>query len=113
MGCWKNSSRNSNPKLQAGQPVGRVLSGTSMPSYNLSILGLELSFKTDAQPERIASASELVEQRYNMLKADGKTLGKEKLLAFVALGLADDVLMSNQRLSDLESRVGKLLTKID
>jgi cell division protein ZapA len=85
-----------------------------MPSYNVSILGFELSFKTDAQAERVESARELVEQRYNnMLKAGGKALGKEKLLAYVALGLADDVLMSNQRLDDLESRVGALLTKID
>ncbi len=84
-----------------------------MPSYSLSILGLELSFKTDAQQERVNSAKELVEQRYNMLKAGGKTLGKEKLLAFVALGLADDVLMSNQQLKDLTLRAGKLLTQID
>lgn len=84
-----------------------------MPSYNLSILGLDLSFKTDAQPERVDSAKALVEQRYNLLQAGGKPLGKEKLLAFVALGLADDVLMSHQRLEEFESRVGKLLTKID
>ena len=84
-----------------------------MPSYSLSIMGLELSFKTDAGPERVSAAKELVEQRYNLLKAGGKTLGKEKLLAFVALGLADDVLMSHQQLGDLESRVSKLLTKID
>ena len=84
-----------------------------MPSYTLSILGLELSFKTDAEPERVASARELVEQRYNMLQAGGKTFGKEKLLAFVALGLADDVIVSNQRLDALQSRVGQLLHKID
>ena len=89
------------------------LPGTSMPSYNLSILGLDLSFKTDAPQERVDSARELVEQRYNMLKAGGKALGKEKLLAFVALGLADDVLMSHRQLGDLETRVSKLLTKID
>jgi cell division protein ZapA len=84
-----------------------------MPSYTLSILGLELSFKTDAEPERVASAKELVEQRYNMLQAGGKTLGKEKLLAFVALGLADDVIVSNQRLDAVNERVGQLLHKID
>ena len=85
-----------------------------MPSYNVSILGFELSFKTDAQAERVESARDLVEQRCNnMLKAGGKTLGKEKLLAFVALGLADDVIVSNQRLDALQSRVGELLHKID
>ncbi len=84
-----------------------------MPSYNLSIAGFDLSFKTDAGPERVNSARDLVEQRYNMLKAGGKTLGKEKLLAFVALGLADDVLVSNQQLDELRERIGSLLNKID
>ena len=85
-----------------------------MASYNVSRWGFELCCKTDAQAERVESARELVEQRYNnMLKAGGKALGKEKLLAFVALGLADDVLMSHRQLGDLETRVSKLLTKID
>lgn len=84
-----------------------------MPRYSLSIMGLELSFKTDAEPERVASAKALVEQRYNVLQAGGKTLGKEKLLAFVALGLADDVIVSNQRLDDLQKRASSLLTKIE
>ena len=84
-----------------------------MPKYSLSIVGLDLSFTTDAEPQRVEAARKLVEQRYNLLQAGGKTLGKEKLLAFVALGLADDVLMSHQQLGDLETRVSKLLTKID
>lgn len=84
-----------------------------MPKYSLSIVGLELSFTTDAEPQRVEAARKLVEQRYNLLQAGGKTLGKEKLLAFVALGLADDMLLSNQRLDALHDRVGELLHKID
>ena len=84
-----------------------------MPKYSLSMAGLDLSFTTDAGPERVEAARKLVEQRYNLLKAGGKTLGKEKLLAFVALGLADDMLLSNQRLDALHDRVGELLHKID
>ena len=84
-----------------------------MPKYSLSIVGLDLSFTTDAEPQRVEAARKLVEERYNLLQAGGKTLGKEKLLAFVALGLADDVLMSHRQLGDLETRVSKLLTKID
>ena len=84
-----------------------------MPKYSLSIVGLELSFTTDAEPQRVEAARKLVEQRYNLLQAGGKTLGKEKLLAFVALGLADDMLMSNQQLERLRDRVGELLHKID
>lgn len=84
-----------------------------MPKYSLSIVGLELSFTTDAEPQRVEAARKLVEERYNLLQAGGKTLGKEKLLAFVALGLADDMLLSNQRLDALHDRVGELLHKID
>ncbi|EKO39269.1 MAG: Cell division protein ZapA [Solidesulfovibrio magneticus str. Maddingley MBC34] len=84
-----------------------------MPKYSLSIVGLDLSFTTDAEPQRVEAARKLVEERYNLLQAGGKTLGKEKLLAFVALGLADDMLLSNQRLDALHDRVGELLHKID
>lgn len=84
-----------------------------MPKYSLSIVGLDLSFTTDAEPQRVEAARKLVEERYNLLQAGGKTLGKEKLLAFVALGLADDTLLSNQRLDALHDRVGELLHKID
>ena len=84
-----------------------------MPRYTVSLLGMELSFKTDAEPDRVNAARELVEQRYNQLHAGGKSLGKEKLLAFVALGLADDVIISNQQLDALNARIGDLLTKID
>ena len=84
-----------------------------MPKYSLSIVGLDLSFTTDAEPQRVEAARKLVEERYNLLQAGGKTLGKEKLLAFVALGLADDMLLSNQRLDALHDRVGELLHKIE
>ncbi|QLA15186.1 cell division protein ZapA [Desulfolutivibrio sulfoxidireducens] len=84
-----------------------------MPSYNLEILGLTLSFKTDAEPDRVEAAKIMVEERCKLLGSGGKALGKEKLLAFVALGLADDVLMSNQRLGDVMKRAGTLLKKIE
>ncbi len=83
-----------------------------MPSYNLEILGLTLSFKTDAEPDRVEAAKIMVEERCKLLGSGGKALGKEKLLAFVALGVADDVLMSNQRLGDVMKRAGTLLKKI-
>jgi cell division protein ZapA len=83
-----------------------------MPSYNQVILGLELSFKTDADPDRVDSAKALVEERYRLLNPGGKNLSKEKLLTFVALGLADDLIMANQRLAEMEGKLDKILTKI-
>ena len=83
-----------------------------MPSYNKMILGLEISFKTDAEPDRVERAKALVEERYRVLNPGGKNLSKEKLLTFVALGLADDLLLANQRLDEMEAKLDKLLSRI-
>ncbi|GAB6038307.1 cell division protein ZapA [Fundidesulfovibrio butyratiphilus] len=83
-----------------------------MPSYMKDILGLELSFKTDAEPDRVDLAAGLVEERYRLLQSGGKNLSKEKLLTFVALGLADDLLMANQKLDEMENKLDKLLSRI-
>ena len=83
-----------------------------MPSYNKVILGLEISFKTDAEPDRVELAKALVEERYRLLNPGGKNLSKEKLLTFVALGLADDLLLANQRLDEMEAKLDKLLSRI-
>lgn len=83
-----------------------------MPSYNKAILGLELSFKTDAEPERVENAKALVEERYRLLNSSGRNLSKEKLLTFVALGLADDLLMANQKLVEMEEKLDRLVNKI-
>ena len=83
-----------------------------MPSYNKVILGLELSFKTDAEPDRVESAKALVEERYRLLNPGGKNLSKEKLLTFVALGLADDLMMANQRLAEMDQKLDKILNRI-
>ncbi|WP_027183650.1 cell division protein ZapA [Desulfovibrio inopinatus] len=84
-----------------------------MPSYNLSLVGLELSFKTDAEADRVENALELVEERYNGLVPSGRNLSKEKLLSFVALGLADDLLESKQELDELREKLDRLLMKIN
>ena len=83
-----------------------------MPSYNKMILGLEISFKTDAEPDRVELAKALVEERYRVLNPGGKNLSKEKLLTFVALGLADDLLLANQKLDEMEAKLDKLLSRI-
>lgn len=83
-----------------------------MPSYNKVILGLELSFKTDAEPDRVETAKALVEERYRLLNPGGKNLSKEKLLTFVALGLADDLLMANQKLGEMEGKLDRILKRI-
>ncbi len=84
-----------------------------MPSYNLSILGQEISFKTDVEEKRVREAIELIEKRFAGLDTYGSRMNKEKLLILVALSLADDSLQKNQKLDYLENRLIELLEKIN
>ena len=84
-----------------------------MPSYTISILDLEVTFRTDAGPERVERAKALLEDRYRKLNSEGRNLSKEKLLIYVALGLADDLILSFQKHSELEAKMSRLLTTIN
>ncbi len=84
-----------------------------MPSYNMTVMGLQVSFKAEADQKRVEDAKRLVEERYKRLSPEGKQISKEKLLLFVAMGLADDLLQSNQRLRGQEESLARLLAKID
>lgn len=84
-----------------------------MPSFSLTVLGVDVSFKADVEQERVEAAKRLVEERFRKLEASGRQLGREKLLLFAALGLADDVETCNRKLERLESGVVGLLAQID
>lgn len=84
-----------------------------MPSYTLTVLDLEVSFKAQADHERVQAAKELLEDRYKELTQHGRRLSKEKLLTFLALGLADDLLQNKEDLAALEERLAGLNAKID
>lgn len=82
-----------------------------MPRYTLSLMGLEISFKTDATADRVEAARELLEERYTDLNKNAGDLSKERLLTFLALSLADDYLVNQERLGRLEEKIGKILEK--
>ncbi len=84
-----------------------------MSRFTVNVLGLEVSFVTDAGSERVYDAREHVESQYSLLHQDGKNVSKEKLLTVLALSLADDYLQSTQKLRELEEKVNRLLEKID
>jgi len=83
-----------------------------MPSYHLSILGQEVSFKTNVSEERIKEAARHIESRFKHLDLYGSRLSKEKLLILVALSLADDSLQCSHTLQRTEERLASLLDKI-
>jgi len=82
-----------------------------MPRYTLSVLGHDISFKTDADDDRIVAAKTLLEERFADLYRDGGLIGKEKLLLFLALSLADDFLESRAKLGRMEEKIKALLEK--
>lgn len=84
-----------------------------MQNYSLDVLGLELTFKADADPQRLEQARRMLENRYAILREHGRHLSKEKLLTFLALALADDLIESGEERQDAEKKVQKILTLID
>ncbi|MDZ7762248.1 MAG: cell division protein ZapA [Desulfovermiculus sp.] len=84
-----------------------------MPSYNVRLLGQEVSFKTNAEEDRIRQAEQLIKDRFQGLDTYGSRISNEKLLILVALSLADDYIQTRQRLDELEDKMSLLLEKID
>jgi len=74
-------------------------------------MGLEISFKTDADNDRIEAAQKLIESKYKELVAGAGDLSKEKALTFLLLSLADDYLVADGKLKRLEEKVGEILEK--
>lgn len=83
-----------------------------MAHYNLNVLGFEVSFKAEADPKRIEQAKLLLEERYEALRQHGKQLSKEKLLTFLALALADDMLQAREEMEESEKRLRTLLNTL-
>jgi cell division protein ZapA len=84
-----------------------------MTSYNLSLMGLEVSFKTEADQKRVSEAKKLLEQRFTGLNERGRILSKEKVLMLLALSLADDLLQSLENRRELEGKLERLLDRVD
>lgn len=84
-----------------------------MHSFQLNVLGVDISFRAEAEPARIERALAFVEEQYQRLKNHGGQFGREQLLALLVLGVADDLLQSQQQLGDVEARITNLLKIIE
>lgn len=80
-----------------------------MAHYSFNVLGQEVSFRAEADPKRIEQARVLLEERFTKLQQHGKQLNREKLLTFLALALADDMLQAKEELKESEKRVQSIL----
>ncbi|WP_243544324.1 cell division protein ZapA [Pseudodesulfovibrio tunisiensis] len=84
-----------------------------MPRYTLNLLGLEISFKTDAENNRIEAAQAFLEEKFQELGKHADNISKEKMLTFLLLGLADDYLVCRERLEQLEGKISEILEKTE
>lgn len=84
-----------------------------MQGITLNVLGYDISFKADADPQRINRVHSLLELRYETIKQHGAHLSKEKLLTYLALALADDYITAIEDQEKAEKKLGELLVKIE
>ncbi|WP_029897304.1 cell division protein ZapA [Desulfohalovibrio reitneri] len=80
-----------------------------MAQYTLNVLGLDITFRTDADADRVHAAKNLVEEQFSQFNQDGKNISKEMLLTVLALSLADDYLQAKSELREIENKLGSLL----
>lgn len=84
-----------------------------MHSYSLEVFELDVSFKTEADPERVQRACAYAENLYQVLKLHGSHLGRDRLLTILILGIADDLLQLKQHDEHVEKRINELLQRIE
>ncbi len=84
-----------------------------MGSHTLEVLGVEVSFKAEADPRRVERARDLINDRYRRLTEHGGHLSKEKLLTFLALALADDVIQLQDEKDKTGNKLKELLVNIE
>ncbi|KUJ95921.1 MAG: hypothetical protein XD41_1094 [Desulfonauticus sp. 38_4375] len=84
-----------------------------MTGYNLKILGMEVSFKSNVPPDRVNKARLFLEERFKVLEERGKKLSKEKLLIYLSLSLADDYLELEKKFNEVENSISKLLDRLE
>lgn len=79
-----------------------------------TVLGTTISFRTQSDSALIEEARDLVEKRYKELREKSRgRYGREELLSFLVLGVADELLETQQWLQEIEQRLDNLLRHLD
>lgn len=84
-------------------------------NINLTVLGFDIAFRAGADMERAREAARLVEERFAALQKSRSQggQGRDLLLTFVALGLADELLQLKKMQNDAHRRIAALLARIE
>ena len=84
-----------------------------MPEHIITVLGIDLVFRAEASPEQVEEAKALVEGRFEKLQQSGRLFSREKLLTFLALGLADDLIQAEKQAGAMQQRMHGILAEIE
>ncbi len=84
-----------------------------MPEHIITVLGIDLVFRAEASPEQVEEAKALVEGRFEKLQQSGRLFSREKLLTFLALGLADDLIQAEKQAGAMQQRMQGILAEIE
>jgi cell division protein ZapA len=84
-----------------------------MQHFTVHVLGLDISFKADADPDRLEQAIEMLVKRVKILEQHSRQISKEKLLILLALALADDLLVLAEQMKITEAKVQEIVKKIE
>ena len=84
-----------------------------MHSFQLNVLDLDISFQTEADGERVERARAFVEEQFEKISKNGSRFSKERLLTLLILGIADDLLQTQQQVHGMEDRLSRLLQRIE
>lgn len=82
-------------------------------TFDVTLMGVNISFKTNVARERVEAARALTEERFDRFAFHGRQMSREKALAYITLGLADDLLQAERQLAETRERLEALLTKIE
>ncbi len=81
--------------------------------FNLNVLGVDVTFRSQIDPERIQLAKAFVEEHFEKLKLRGGQFSREQLLILLVMGIAGDLLQSQEQLDELYERLEVLLSRIE
>jgi len=65
-------------------------------SVEVILAGLKLNIHTDDNPEQVRAAAAMVQKQFAALKNSGTIIDTSKIMALIALNLADELLSKEQ-----------------
>jgi len=77
-------------------------------SVEVVLAGLKLSINTDDNPDQVRAAAAMVQAQFEELKRSGTIIDTSKIMALIALNLADELLSKEGSSDEMQALISKL-----